>query len=36
VTSLREETKLLSPVRDELTIDKAALEADNDKLKAEV
>jgi myosin heavy subunit len=36
MTSLTEETKLLSRVRDQLQTDKAALEVANDKLKAEV
>jgi hypothetical protein len=36
VTSLRGETKLLSCVHDQLTANKAALEAGNDKLKTEV
>jgi hypothetical protein len=35
VTSLTEETKLLSRVRDQLLTDKAALEVANDKQKAE-
>jgi predicted nuclease with TOPRIM domain len=36
VTSLRGENSLLSRVRDQLTVDKASLESDNDKLKSEV